>query len=611
MASAEHSSEQARQAPDVRLVVDTIPTLAWSARSDGSADFFNQRWLDYTGLSAEQARDWGWTVAIHSDDLNGLVDYWRSVLASGEPGEIEGRLRRFDGVYRWFLFRATPSLDNDGKVVKWFGTNTDIEDRKRGECLLAGENHVLEMTAKGSSLESILEALCRVVEQTASRCCCSVILIDPSGSKIQQAVAPSLPSSYNDRFPGTPVDREGGPCTEAARRKKQVIVSDVASDTQWDTYGWRTAALTHGLKACWSTTILASNGLVLGTFAIYWREPRSPTEQDQKIIEQITHLAAVAIERKRNEAALQESEERFRRIVDTIPGFVCTLSAKGEVELLNRQVLEYFGKTTEELKNWATSDAVHPDDLPRVIDAWRRSVETGQPHDLELRQRRADGVYRWFQSRALPARDTEGRITGWYMLLTDIDDRKRAEDALRASEQDFRLIVDTVPGLVWTMTANGEVELVNQQMLGYFGKTLEELKEWTLFLHPDDRARVMAYWRSTTESGQAYEIEHRLQRADGWFQARGLPQRDAQGRIVRWYNLLTDIDESKRAEDSLRRSEAYLSEAQRLSRTGSFGCKPSSGEMFWSEETFQIFEYDRATKPAVEAILQRVHPEDA
>jgi PAS domain S-box-containing protein len=202
MASAEHSSEQARKAQDVPLVVDTIPTLAWSARSDGSADFFNQRWLDYTGLSAEQARDWGWTVAIHSDDLNGLGEYWRSVLASGEPGEIEGRLRRFDGVYRWFLFRATPLLDNDGKVVKWFGTNTDIEDRKRAECLLAGENHVLEMTAKGSSLESILEALCRVVEQTASGCWCSVILIDPSGSKIQQAVAASLPSSYNEPVSG-------------------------------------------------------------------------------------------------------------------------------------------------------------------------------------------------------------------------------------------------------------------------------------------------------------------------------------------------------------------------------------------------------------------------
>ena len=151
-------------------MVDTIPSLAWSARSDGSADFFNQRWLDYTGFSAEQACDWGWTAALHSDDLNGLVDYWRSVLASGEPGEIEGRLRRFDGVHRWFLFRATPSFDDDGKVTKWFGTNTDIEDRKRAECLLAGENLVLQMTAKGNSLESILEALCRVVEQAASGC---------------------------------------------------------------------------------------------------------------------------------------------------------------------------------------------------------------------------------------------------------------------------------------------------------------------------------------------------------------------------------------------------------------------------------------------------------
>jgi PAS domain S-box-containing protein len=170
MTSVANGSEQARQAQDIRLVVDAIPTLAWSARADGSADFFNQRWLDYTGFSAEQARDWGWTVALHPDDLNGLVDYWRSVLASGEPGEIEARLRRFDGVHRWFLFRATPSCDNDGRVVKWFGTNTDIEDRKRAECLLAGENLVLEMTAKGNSLESILESLCRVVEQTASGC---------------------------------------------------------------------------------------------------------------------------------------------------------------------------------------------------------------------------------------------------------------------------------------------------------------------------------------------------------------------------------------------------------------------------------------------------------
>ena len=124
------------------------------------------------------------------------------------------------------------------------------------------------------------------------------------------------------------------------------------------------------------------------------------------------------------------------------------------------------------------------------------------------------------------------------MLLTDIDDRKRAEDALRAKEQSLRLIVDTVPGIVWTMTASGEVERANQQMLGYFDKTLEELKDWAVFLHPDDRARVLAHWRRVIESGQEYEVEHRLRRADGvyrWFQVRGRPQHDAEGHICLLY----------------------------------------------------------------------------
>ena len=226
---------------------------------------------------------------------------------------------------------------------------------------------------------------------------------------------------------------------------------------------------------------------------------------------------------------------------------MCTLSAAGEVELVNRQVLEYFGKTTEELKNWATSDAVHPDDLPRAVDAWKISVETGQPYVLELRQRRADGVYRWFQSRALPTKDTEGRITGWCMLLTDVDDRKRAEDALRSNEQSLRLIVDTIPGFVSTANAAGQVELVNRQVLEYFGKTIEELKNWDMSdaIHPDDLPRMLDAYRRSTETGQPLDVENRSRRADGvyrWFYVRAHPQRDADGRIVRWYNLATDID---------------------------------------------------------------------
>jgi PAS domain S-box-containing protein len=572
MGWAGNGTKQARQAEEFRLVVDAIPTLAWSAHSDGSVDFFNKRWLDYTGLSAEQARDWGWTVAVHPDDLNRLIDRWRSGLASGEPGEIEGRLRRFDGEYRWFLFRATPSFDSGGRIVKWFGTNTDIEDRKRMESLLAGENLVLEMTAKGRPLEAILEALCRVVEQTASGCLCSVILIDPGGSRIEQAVAPSLPASYNNRFCDTLVDREGGPCTEAARHKTQVIVPDVASDMRWDTYGWREAALAHGLRACWSTTILAPNGLMLGTFAIYWREPRSPTEQDQKIIEQITHLAAVAIEHKRNEAALMQSEERFRLIVDTIPGLVSTLNAAGEVELLNHQVLEYSGKTPEELKDWATGDTIHPDDLPRAIDTWRRLIETGQPTDIDIRFIAADGMYRWFNMRSHPQHDAEGRIVRWYNLATDIDDRKRAEDELAKafeekakSEAELRTILDAIPQLIVAIGTDGNFLYANQAALEYTGLTKEEVAsgKFSEVFHPEDSERLREQREVAISRGVTFKYERRVRRRDGqyrWFLAQYNPLRDERGEIIRWYATGTDIHDRKEAEERTQQENVVLRE---------------------------------------------------
>src|ERR1700720_2469993 len=129
----QHGFEESGDAQDIRLVVDTIPTLAWSAGPDGSAEFFNQRWLDYTGLSAEQALGSGWQVAIHSDDLPRILEIFREALNSVKPYEVEGRFRRFDGEFRWFLFRGSPLRDRSGKVAKWYGTNTDLEERKRAE----------------------------------------------------------------------------------------------------------------------------------------------------------------------------------------------------------------------------------------------------------------------------------------------------------------------------------------------------------------------------------------------------------------------------------------------------------------------------------------------
>src|SRR5439155_23112048 len=186
----------------LRIIIDTIPTLAWCTLPDGSAEFINQRWLDYMGLSAEKARDWGWRVAIHDEDSTELVETWRAAVATGEPFEAEARLRRTDGEYRWFLFRAVPLRDELGNIIQWYGTNTDIEDRKQAEALLAGEKRLLEMIAKGDSLVLILDALCRLVEELSEGSLVSILLLDPDGNRLWHGAAPSLPKSYTDAIDG-------------------------------------------------------------------------------------------------------------------------------------------------------------------------------------------------------------------------------------------------------------------------------------------------------------------------------------------------------------------------------------------------------------------------
>jgi PAS domain S-box-containing protein len=291
-------------------------------------------------------------------------------------------------------------------------------------------------------------------------------------------------------------------------------------------------------------------------------------ELDQRVTQRTAELAAVnqelrreVAERRRAEEALRASELNARLIMDSIPGLVCTMSPAGEIELFNRQILEFFGKTPGELKGWATSDAVHPDDLPGVIAAFTNSVTTGTPYDIEHRCRRADGVYQWFQVRALPVRDTDGGITGWYVLLTDIDDRKRAEDAIRASERNLNQIINTIPALAWSARPDGSAEFFNQHYLDYVGLSAEQAKDWgwTDAVHPDDLERLIAAWQRMMASDKAGECEGRLRRFDGeyrWFLFRTNPLRDESGKTIKWYGTNTDIDDRKRAEEELRRSEA-------------------------------------------------------
>jgi PAS domain S-box-containing protein len=312
---------------------------------------------------------------------------------------------------------------------------------------------------------------------------------------------------------------------------------------------------------------------------------------------------------------MNHAHEQLRAMIDRIPVMAWSCLPDGTPEFLNQRWLDYTGLSIEQALDWGWTSTIHPDDLGKLMGKWQGLLSSGEPGDVEARMRRFDGEYHWFLFRAEPVRGDQGQIVRWYGTNTDIEDRKRAEEILHESERSVRLIVDGIAGLVAIMAPDGQVEYVNSQTLEYFGRTLEELKGWGTSdaVHPDDLPRVVAAWTYSVDTGDAFDVDQRLRGADGayrWFHVRGLPLRDAEGRIVRWYNLLTDIDERRRAEEKLRRSEAYLSEAQKLSHTGSFGWSVANGEIYWSEETYDIFKHDRTTKPTLESLLLRVHADD-
>jgi len=212
-------------------------------------------------------------------------------------------------------------------------------------------------------------------------------------------------------------------------------------------------------------------------------------------------------------------------------------------------------------------------------------------------------------------RDTENKVTAWYLLLTDIDDRKKAEEVLQARELDARSLLNNLPGFLGRHSPDGTPEIVNRPFLQYFGKTVEEIGKWRTsdLVHPDDLARTIEIFANGISGRQPWGLEFRLRRFDGtyrWFQARWIPVRDIEGRVLHWNALTTDIDDRKKAEAQVEQSYLRLAEAQRLSKTGSFITDLLADDHNWSEETFRIFDFDPATKVTVQRIRQRVHPDD-
>jgi len=279
---------------------------------------------------------------VHPEDRSFIEQGLDQAVREKRGFDMEFRIALADGSIKDVQGVGRPVLTQSGDIDNYIGTTVDITGRKRAEALLAGEKRLLEMVARGDPLTLILDALCRLVEELASGALSSILLLEPNGNNLRHGAAPSLPQAYIDAIDGVAVGPSAGSCGTAAYRAQPVIVSDIANDPLWTNY--RDVALPHGLGACWSTPILSSEGNVLGTFAIYYREPRSPTRPQLEIIEQVTHLASIALERKRAENAVRASEQVARGQAEALVQSLDILATAPPPEKFIGQMLSTIGR---------------------------------------------------------------------------------------------------------------------------------------------------------------------------------------------------------------------------------------------------------------------------
>jgi PAS domain S-box-containing protein len=296
---------------------------------------------------------------------------------------------------------------------------------------------ILKMISTQTLVAEILESLCRLIEAEFPELLCSVLILDADGATLRHGAAPSLPLEYSRRVDGIKIGPQAGSCGTAAYRGEPVIVSDIASDPLWQDF--RLLALPHGLKACWSTPIVSRTGKVLGTFAVYYREPRQPDTDHRHMIECATHLAGIAIEREHAEEELHAVETRYRALVEQLPAitYIAEVGALGRWHYVSPQIQSILGFSPEEWMansaNWINN--IHPEDRDHALAAEKRFWEAGGIFRAEYRMLARDGRVLWFRDDAIYLRTADSQNRVMQGVLYDITEYKHLEEQLRQSQK--------------------------------------------------------------------------------------------------------------------------------------------------------------------------------
>ena len=379
-------------------VMDTIPGLVWSALPDGDVEFCNQRWLDYTGMAFNEIKGWGWAAASHPEDITDLQERWRAALEQATSFEAEARMRRADGCYRWFLIQALPLRDSGGRIIRWYGTNTDIEDLKLAQEELRKQtsrlDELFEQAPEAVAVLSTDDRIVRVNKEFAR-----MFGYEPDEVlqlPINDLIVPEAQIESARAY--TRLLKEGGRVeVETVRRRKDGIEIDVS---------------------LLAVSVRTASGEQVVNYAIY----RDITE------------------RKRAEERLRESEARFQAMADTAPVLIWMTGTDALCNYFNKPWLDFTGRTMEQEVGPGWTEGVHPDDVQGCFDGFLPAFHARKPFRMEYRLRRADGEYRWLMESGIPRYTGAGEFVGYIGSNIDITDLKRAaaeRQRLRELEADL------------------------------------------------------------------------------------------------------------------------------------------------------------------------------
>jgi PAS domain S-box-containing protein len=473
---------------------------------------------------------------------------------------------------------------------------TYTNQRQTRLALLDSQRRVLERIASGAPLCEILETLVRLIEEQADGMRCAVLLADTAQERLRFAAAPHIPDDYQAGIdPFLRIAPNMGSCGTAAFLRKPVYTKDTGADALWA--DCRDIAVRNGLRAIWSTPVISDDNAVLGTFAMYYSEPRLPSPDHIHLIDMATQMVRVAIEAKSN-------EELLRTVFEGAPCGMGITDLAGNIVRVNPTFARLVGHTLAELQGKTIADVTHEEDYPQnkaLIDellAGKREAFV-----IDKRYRRKDGQLVWVHNTVALVRGPADEPRYMVALIEDISARKRAAEAwlqmaaeiqalARQKEDLLRLVIDTIPTMAWSLLPDGAVDFVNQRWLDYTGLSLEEaLEDANHIVHPEDIPSVMEKWSVDMAAGETCEYEMRLRRADGeyrWFLVRTVPLRDEQGKIVKWYGTSTDIEDRKRAEDALRESEEKFRQLAENIREVVWMTTPAMDELLYVSPAYEV-----------------------